>query len=413
MRGVAALTAVVAVLAGMTAADPAHDLFTGQNKTAADGRIARFACHNCHGRDGRGGVEGDVPEIAGTALREPTDLRPAYDFSSFRNALKAGVDPSGRDLSRIMPRYDVTDAELVLLWDYLQDLPKRQAMGVTPGHVRFGVVIDPAYPELGGRYLRRFTAEMAQQFPSATVYGRRIEVIGLHDPLVQANDVIAALALPAGQDELAGPLTAVGLPVIFPLTALSGAEDASVQRGFVPTERDINGAIAAHLATTAARRIGISAGSARTDALSHMIRLAIPDATVGPVSAEGDALDAVIDLDGNLPQGMAEPAQLYRLASQARGAVSAPQSFLVIEAPGLIALAIDEGLHPLEAHAVLSARILAMALKQAGRDLSRSRLLSVLEVTNLAPEHLDYAGLPLNGSQYVPIIADLTAPERQ
>ena len=412
MRGVAALIAVVGISTGMAAADPAHDLFTGQDKTAADGRIARFACHNCHGRDGRGGVEGDVPEIAGQALRAPTDLRPAYDFTSFRNALTAGVDPSGRGLSRIMPRYDVTDAELALLWDYLQDLPNRQAMGVTPGHVRFGVVIDPAYPEIGRRYLGSFRAELAAQFPSGSVYGRRIEVVALRDPVMQAQEVIAALALPAGQGELAGQLTAVGLPVIFPLTALNGTEDASVQRGLVPTQRDINGAIAAHLATTAARRIGISADPARTDALSHMIRLEIPDATVGPVSARGEALDAVIDLDGNLPRGMADPLILYRLASQAQGPVHAPHSFLVIEAPGLIALAIDEGLHPLEAHAALSARILSKALKQAGRDLSRSRLLSVLEETDLGPEHLDYASLPLSGSQYVSIIADLTAQER-
>lgn len=409
-RAFATLAAGLTLAAAVAHAEPAHDLFTGQNTTAADGRIARFACHNCHGRDGRGGIEGDVPDIAGSALLEPTDLRPAYNFALFRNALTGGVNPDGRSLSRIMPRYDLSEAELGLLWHYLQDLPRDQKKGVTPGHVRFGVVIDPEYPGLGARYLQAFKGELARLLPSGTVYGRNIEVVALDEPARQADQVIAALAMPPHLDELAARLIAAGLPVIFALTALDGREDTSIQRSFVPTDRDINRAIAAHLATTAARHIGISAEPGRIDALSFMIRLAMPDAVVGPVerfAADQETPDAVIDLDGHVPKDLHDPVILYRLASQARGAAPADRSFLVIEAPHLIELAIDEGLHPLEAHATLSARVIVKVLNQAGRDLSRSRLLSALNDTILGPEHLDYARLPLNGSDYVAIVEDL------
>ncbi|MFZ3584791.1 hypothetical protein ACOI1H_21950 [Loktanella sp. DJP18] len=406
--GLAACAWGLALLATMAQADPGHDLFTGQNPSAADGRIGRFACHSCHGRDGRGGVEGDVPAIAGPDLGEATDQRPAYDLARFQAAVTAGIDPTGRGLSRIMPRYDLSKAEVSRLWFYLQDLPRRQAQGITPDHVRFGVVIDPALPAWGARYLDAVRGAL----PSGTIHGRRVEVVALDDPVRQADTVVAALAMPPHRDELTAQITATGLPVIFALTALGGNEDASIERSFVPTDREVNGAIVAHLATTTARRIGISAGPARIDALTFLIRSAIPDAVVVPLSADGDRPDAVIDLDGQVPGDLPPPAILYRLASQARGRADAQRSFLVIEAPQLIALAVDENLHPLEAHAALAVRILVKVLTQAGRDLSRSRLLSAFGDTPLNGEHLDYARLPLNGSDHVAILEDLNTPGR-
>ena len=404
------LGACLILAAGLAQAEPAHDLFTGQNATAADGRIARFACHSCHGRDGRGGTEGDVPDISGSALLEPTDLRPAYSLTQFRDALTGGVNPKGRSLSRIMPRYDLSDAEVSLLWQYLQDLPRLQAKGITPDRVRFGVVIDPAFPTLGARYLSAFKQELARVLPSGAIHGRKIEVMALDQAVAQADQVIAALAMPPHQDAQVLQLRATGLPVIFGLTALSGREDNSIQRSFVPTDRDINRAIAAHLATSGARSIGISADTDRTDALSFLIGLEMPDAVVGPVErmiADGEPPDVVIDLDGHLPNDLHRPAILYRLASQARATVPADRTFLVIEAPHLIELAVDEDLHPLEAHATLSARVIAKVLGQTGRDLSRSRFLLALEETSLGFDHLDYARLPLNGSDYVAIVEHL------
>ena len=415
LEALATVTLGLTLTAAVAFAEPAHDLFTGQNTTAADGRIARFACHKCHGRDGRGGIEGDVPDIAGTALRAPTDLRPAYNLEQFRNALTDGFNPGGRSLSRIMPRYDLSEAELDLLWYYLQNLPSDQAKGVAPDYVRFGIVIDPAFPSFGARYLHAFKNELAHVLPSGAVYGRKIEVVALDEPIGQSDLVIAALAMPPHQDELAAQLMATGLPVIFGLTALSGREDISIQRSFIPTDRDIDGAIAAHLGTTAARHIGISAEPNRIDALSFMIRLETPDAMVGSVERfveDQQTPDAIIDLNGHIPKDFLDPVILYRLASQARAAAPIERSFLVVEAPHLIEFSIDENLHPLEAHATFSARVIAKVLSRAGRDLSRSRLLSALEDTSLGLEHLDYARLPLNGSDYVAIIEEQNSENR-
>lgn len=398
-------------LAQLAAAEPAHDLFTGQNVSAAGGRVARFACHTCHGRDGRGGVEGNVPAIAGDALRVPTDLRPAYDFDAFRHAVGAGIDASGRKLSRIMPRYDLTDAELALLWDYVAELPVRQAWGVTAHSIRLGVIITADQPEIGQRYLRRLQDEMAQAFPSGKVYGRRIEIIGMADPTKAANQVLAAIAMPAGHQDLTTQLTKLGLPVLFPLTGLVGVEDPSIQRGFTPTDRAVNGAIARHLAETSAKSIAVIADTARADALAHMIRLEVQGAKVWRVepgtASTPDAPDAIVNLTGSLPQALATHTMLYQLASRPivePAPLSEHRHFLVIEAPDLINLAIGEGLHPLEAHAVMTARVLAAALVRAGRDLSRSSLLSELAQADLGPQGLDYARLPLAGTEYVQII---------
>lgn len=406
----AAFTVLVMLAGGAACADPAHDLFTGQDETAADGRIARFACHRCHGRDGRGGVEGDVPDIAGTTLRDPTDLRPAYDPAAFRDALTAGVDASGRPLSRIMPRYDLTDAELSLLWDYLLDLPHRQAGGIAPDSIRFGIVTDRDRPDLGARYLRAFAAEMALHFPAGQVYGRTLAYIALDDPAKQADDVVAALAMPAGHQDLTAQLTATGLPVLFPLTALGGAEDMSIQRGFGPTDRDVDGAIAAHLATTTARFVGISAPAARLENLSYALQLSQQGAVAAPVGtllADGLTPDAIVDLDGHLPAGLNDPVVYYGLSSQALNAPVKGRRFLVVEAPDLLAMVIDEDLDAVTAHAIRSARIIAKALSQVGREVSRSRLLSVLETTDLSAEHLDYSRVPLNGSDHVAVIEDV------
>lgn len=315
-----AALALLAGLSGMAAADPGQDLFTGQDPAAAGGRLARFPCHNCHGRDGRGGIEGQVPDIAGQALRTPTQVRPAYDGPGFGLAVRDGVGAGGRALSRSMPRYDLTEAELAALWDYLGDLPRRQAQGVTAGQMRIGVIVDPAQPEVGRRYLDRLRADMARALPSGTVYGRRVQIVALDDPRAQAAGVIAAVALPPGRADLARDLARLGLPVLFPLASLRGDEDPSILRAFAATDRDVHGAIAAHLARTPARRIAIVAGPERAAALARTIGLEMQGATVwrhGAADAPAlDTAEAVVALDAELPGGLARDALVYLTGAQ-------------------------------------------------------------------------------------------------
>lgn len=93
---------------------------------------SRFACRACHGRDGRGGREGGavVPSIEPSALAAPTAGRPAYDAGAFAAVLREGIDPGGRRLAPLMPRYKVNDAEAAGPFAHLGAVAVRERTGV-------------------------------------------------------------------------------------------------------------------------------------------------------------------------------------------------------------------------------------------------------------------------------------------
>lgn len=88
--------------------------FTGRSATAivagsTELPAASLPCGSCHGPDRRGVAEGTVvpPDIRWSVLSK-VDLnkpRPRYDDASLRRAITEGVDSRGRALSPVMPRY--------------------------------------------------------------------------------------------------------------------------------------------------------------------------------------------------------------------------------------------------------------------------------------------------------------------
>lgn len=124
---------------------------TLQNGTVLSGSAA--ACAVCHRRSGLGGGEGqnNVRPIAGRLLfvsaPEPvssygvTETRPAYTQDTLARALRDGVDPAGRELDALMPRYELTDDELRQLAAYLQLLAPVSAPGVTDSEIHFATIV--------------------------------------------------------------------------------------------------------------------------------------------------------------------------------------------------------------------------------------------------------------------------------
>jgi cytochrome oxidase Cu insertion factor (SCO1/SenC/PrrC family) len=133
---------------------------------------ARLACAGCHRPSGFGGVEGGVlaPPVTGPALFSGTppseaDLlgklyqeelsqaswsrlraareRPAYTAASLAAALRRGIDPDGRALDPLMPRYDLDGSDLDDLIAYLRTLSAAPAPGVTGDAIHFAVVVAP------------------------------------------------------------------------------------------------------------------------------------------------------------------------------------------------------------------------------------------------------------------------------
>ena len=113
----------------------------------------QFSCQSCHGRSGMGAAEGAyiVPAIAGRLLFAPSPQpkRPAYDPQSLARALREGVDPAGRPLDPLMPRFRIADEEVAALAAYLAGLSAGPSPGVDDKVIRFATVVtDDVSPDM-------------------------------------------------------------------------------------------------------------------------------------------------------------------------------------------------------------------------------------------------------------------------
>lgn len=139
-----------------------------------------FACISCHMQSGLGSFEGNVlttptngaslyrPRVPFSGLRPggmsmernklppppQTPPRPAYTDKSLADALRGGVDPSGRVFDPVMPRYNFQDSDMAILISYLKNLSSEYSPGVDATTLRFATIItDDLPPERYGAHL--------------------------------------------------------------------------------------------------------------------------------------------------------------------------------------------------------------------------------------------------------------------
>lgn len=141
-----------------------------QGDIPADGQL--FACVRCHRRSGLGTSEGYVVNLPVNSLnlfrsRMPWDtrrrhsrpestntlprtmpsylldnpLRQAYTDQSLAIAIRSGVDPSGKSLNSLMPKYDLDDTAMALLITYLKQLTNSYSQGVSDTTIRFATIV--------------------------------------------------------------------------------------------------------------------------------------------------------------------------------------------------------------------------------------------------------------------------------
>lgn len=119
------------------------------------------ACVNCHRRSGLGSAEGRyiIPPITGKYLFRPGNTkiedgnlppvsgvrssRTSYTEATLARAIREGIDPDGRDLSYLMPRFKLSNAEMGSLVTYLKGLASNQVSGVTEDTLHFATIITP------------------------------------------------------------------------------------------------------------------------------------------------------------------------------------------------------------------------------------------------------------------------------
>ncbi|BDV32539.1 c-type cytochrome [Methylocystis iwaonis] len=171
-----------------TAGEPAPDAALGERlyfegrkvdgspllaKTQSDVPLpgSRAACVTCHRPSGFGTSEGGyfVPPINGATLFSERKLdrgrfllnrfeqaqpqryrarlsqphmRPAYDFDTLGRALRNGVDAAGQELDPIMPRYELSAADVANLQAFLKNLSAKIDPGVTDEELHFATVVS-------------------------------------------------------------------------------------------------------------------------------------------------------------------------------------------------------------------------------------------------------------------------------
>jgi hypothetical protein len=119
------------------------------------------ACVNCHRRSGLGSQEArsSIPPITGQFLfhsqtggANESQLpyipgarlkRTPYTEDTLARAIREGVDPDGRRLSYLMPRFALDGADMSALIAHLRSLDRSKVPGVSSSELHFATIITP------------------------------------------------------------------------------------------------------------------------------------------------------------------------------------------------------------------------------------------------------------------------------
>ncbi|ETX12799.1 hypothetical protein OCH239_17090 [Roseivivax halodurans JCM 10272] len=414
------LTALLLFMAPASAAlsgdaEKGRAIFLGQagavRSDAAQDRLSRLPCMSCHGRDGLGGREGRVPPIDGPNLARATADRPSYDARRFAAAVTEGHAAGGRTLSRLMPRYDLHASEAEDLFAWLRLLPQAQRRGVTADRIAIGLAnMSHLHDPSGARYREILERSMRDRLGGPQVHGRRIELITVEAGVSAEDlDILACLALPR---TAMTPFLDAGIPVLFPLGQLTGDEDPTLVRDFLPSARDARRSLAKRIAVSTDGPVAVVPAGPEADALALALNLAGADLddAPGPNTRELVILDAEA-----VPEALAAApeARLWiggSALTRLRGVPNERSAVAVIEMSTLLDMRGDGETSLIQAHARLAGAILADVLVEAGRDLTHAKLVRAFGSTWLGELKLDFSAIPLTGTDRLQFVE---LPERR
>ena len=356
---------------------------------------SRVPCRNCHGRDGRGGVEAGsaVPPITPAALTSARLRRPAYDLALFAAAVREGRSSSGRRLDPAMPRFALDDAAITDLWASLPEREAEETTGVEAQTVRFAVA------SRGGVDLPALMQAAWRERGDPFLHGRRIR-FERSEPA--RSDVLASLF---DQDAPSSPA-----PRLFPFAFWSDGDRSDEVRGIV-ADRSRQVEALVERAPPGARRI------AERGQISAQIS-ALP-APSGAGGAWDDLSDVTVlsgpalvlaspagwsTLCGRLGEGAHLFAPLHDV-EPILPCLRAAGATMTVADPS--PQASEDRQHPFAVRLVrTAAAILEEALVQAGRDLTRGRLMQAIGTIrrdDLPWPAIDFTRYPVSGSRSIEV----------
>ena len=149
---------------------PSGKQLLGVVTTDTDVSGSSFSCISCHMRSGLGSAEGGVvttpatgrvlyqprafslPQMSGMNSAKESNPpkqpppRPAYTDATLAKVLLNGVDPAGRVLSDVMPRYYLNDQDTATLITYLKSLSVDFSPGISNKTLHLATVITEEVP---------------------------------------------------------------------------------------------------------------------------------------------------------------------------------------------------------------------------------------------------------------------------
>jgi ABC-type branched-subunit amino acid transport system substrate-binding protein len=145
-----------------------------------------MSCANCHGLDGQGKPEGGITpsNLTWEALTKPYGVthpggrkHPPYTERGLELAITRGVDPAGNKLLSVMPRYQMSGADMADLIAYLKRLGKDRDPGISESKITIGTVVptNGALSEMGQAIKAVTTAYFAEVNSQGGIYNRRFE----------------------------------------------------------------------------------------------------------------------------------------------------------------------------------------------------------------------------------------------
>jgi mono/diheme cytochrome c family protein len=215
----------------LAASTLANELDDGRRifRLGADGASTK-ACRSCHGGDGQGqSLEGvEVPSLDLNQYRKPDELL---------QLLNAGTAPDGREIAKVMPRYTLSIQEAQALGSYLRQLPSEETRGISNGKIMIG------YFASSGKKADGFFSALSDELKRHSFYGRSVELVPVDlsadrtpsDIFVTLqNQQLAAWvgdSIDEQTDGLKEALASLGIPRLFPRDGLSGDENPDDVRG--------------------------------------------------------------------------------------------------------------------------------------------------------------------------------------
>lgn len=359
--------------------------------------LSLFACGGCHGEDGRGKTEGGVvaPQIRWSYLTRPYDvrggpfrLRPAYDEKLFARALRDGIDSGGRRFSSAMPRYELNDAEIASLNEYLRVLGEADLGERFGQEIPIGVRLPATSEALSQRY-QEMARLLSGYFDAINqrggIFERKIKLFFLPPREPFGAHLAAGLDLefprPAAEI-LPSPADEVPVLALFPTSAPEkkglGAPRFTLYSG--PDDR------AAVLSLFARRRLGFEEKDLLVLGPAPVAQNLAPRGVLYTGQDAEKLRLALVSLPKDivlLLTGWLENPGLIELAEKHQGAVyvATPPTHHYLDHDGRALLHGLGARAPLAENlwALAAAKVLEAALEKAGRDLHPRKLEKTFE----------------------------------